>query len=70
MKKSKKSKIMKPIPNQDKCQFEVKDNIAPIIKPKDIFEGIKPSKKIPKGSHTMPDGSIMRNKDHKGKKKY
>ena len=70
MNKPKKSKVIKPVPNQDKCQFEVKDNIAPVIKEKDIFEGIKTSKKIPKGSHKMPNGRIMKDKDHKGKKKY
>ena len=34
----KKVKIMEPVPNQDKIQFEVKDNIEPKIKQKDIFE--------------------------------
>ena len=75
-KKKKKSKIMKPVPNQDKLQFEVKEKIKSVIKPKDIFEGIqtppkkKTKKKVPKGSHRMPDGSIMKDKDHKGKNKY
>tara|TARA_R110000796_G_scaffold233014_1_gene351476 strand:- start:43 stop:159 length:117 start_codon:yes stop_codon:yes gene_type:complete len=30
----------------------------------------KPKKKVPKGSHRMPDGSIMKDSAMKKKKKY
>ena len=30
----------------------------------------KPKGRVPKGSHRMPDGSIMKNSDMKKKKKY
>lgn len=32
-------------------------------------KGPKDKKKVPKGSHRMPDGKIMKDKDMKGKKK-
>ena len=32
---------------------------------RDIASSKKPKKKIPRGSHKMPDGSIMKNRDHK-----
>ena len=56
------------------------------VKAKDVFDSYTPPKKskdnkknnntgrkkgrVPKGSHRMPDGSIMKNSDMKKKKKY
>jgi len=59
------------------CQLDLKakNEKSKRLKPKDVFDYKKeePSdrKKVPKGSHRMPDGSIMKDKDMKpkGKKK-
>jgi len=62
------------------CQLNLKakNDKSKRLKPKDVFDYKKeePSdkqsnKKVPKGSHRMPDGSIMKDKDMKpkGKKK-
>lgn len=57
------------------CQLDLKakNEKSKRLKPKDVFDYKKeePSdrKKVPKGSHRMPDGSIMKDKDMKPKKK-
>ena len=53
-----------------------KDNDK-VVKPKEVFEGYKDKKKtkkkklkpVPKGSHRMPDGSIMKDSEMKKKTK-
>jgi hypothetical protein len=55
------------------CQLDLKakNEKSKRLKPKDVFDYKKeePSdrKKVPKGSHRMPDGSIMKDKDMKPK---
>ena len=57
--------------------LKIKNDKSKRLKPKDVFDYKKeePSdkqsnnKKVPKGSHRMPDGSIMKDKDMKPKKK-
>ena len=63
------------------CQLDLvkKREKSKRLKPKDVFDykKEKPSdrqsnnnkKKVPKGSHRMPDGSIMKDKDMKPKGK-
>ena len=55
-------------------QFNIKDSVEKNkkIKPKEVFGKDYNKKKVPKGSHRMPDGTIMKDKDmpnKKGKKK-
>ena len=73
-KKKKPEKKMKQCPNGE-CQHEVPKRVeeSKKIKPKEVFgANYKPKpkskKKVPKGSHRMPDGSIMKDKDMKKKK--
>jgi len=79
-KKNVKNVNVKPITNHDNIQIDIKKDLEEEtkIKPEKIFDGYnkKPKKKVkgkvPKGSHRMPDGSIMKNSDmtkSKGKKK-
>jgi len=57
-------------------ESQKKDNDK-VVKPKDVFVGYKDQKKpkkkkvksVPKGSHRMPDGSIMKDSDMKKKDK-
>lgn len=73
--KKKPVKNMKPCPNGE-CQHEVPKRVeeSKKIKPKEVFganykQQRKVGKgKVPKGSHRMPDGSIMKDKDMKKKK--
>lgn len=59
-------------------QFKVKDSVEKNkkIKPKEVFgsnyqkKKEKKKGKVPKGSHRMPDGSIMKDSDMKKKKGY
>lgn len=79
-KKKKPIRNMKPCLNGE-CQHEVPKRVeeSKKIKPKEVFgsnytstnspKKTKASKKVPKGSHRMPDGSIMKDKDMKKKKK-
>jgi len=49
--------------------YNIQKEIKPDkIEPDKIFDGYKKDKKVPKGSHRMPDGSIMKDKDMKKKK--
>jgi len=71
-KKKKPDKKMKQCPNGE-CQHEVPKRVeeSKKIKPKEVFATLpktKAKKKVPKGSHRMPDGSIMKDKDMKKKK--
>jgi len=70
-KKEKKPKKMKECPNGE-CQHEVPKAVAENkkVKPKEVFgPKYNEKKKVPKGSHRMPDGSIMKDSDMKSKKK-
>ena len=64
-------KKMKQCPNGE-CQHEVPKRVeqSKKIKPKEVFATLPKKKKgkVPKGSHRMPDGSIMKDKDMKKKK--
>ena len=54
--------------NEDCFNLEETQEDAKKIKSKDVFEGYKAPKsksKVPKGSHRMPDGSIMKDSDMK-----
>lgn len=58
------------------CQFDLvkEKNKDKKVKPKQVFDynnknNQKQEKKVPKGSHRMPDGSIMKDSDMKKKKK-
>ena len=68
-KKKKPDKKMKQCPNGE-CQHEVPKRVeqSKKIKPKEVFASVPKKKKVPKGSHRMPDGSIMKDKDMKKKK--
>ena len=58
-------------PMQFKVGESVKKNSR--LKSKDVFDKPKEKKKVPKGSHRMPDGTIMKDKDMpkaKSKSKY
>tara|TARA_R110002096_G_scaffold28391_6_gene86095 strand:+ start:123 stop:380 length:258 start_codon:yes stop_codon:yes gene_type:complete len=78
-KKKTKTKVQKPMssgtPNyKQKSQYDVEKEIKPDkIVEKDIFDGVSNKKgKVAKGSHRMPDGSIMKDsamKKSKSKKK-
>jgi hypothetical protein len=46
-----------------------KDNPPKISNKKMFVSNNKKDKKVPKGSHKMPDGSLMKDKDMKKKKK-
>ena len=49
-----------------RCQYNIQEDVVDQkkVKEKDVFDkGTK--KKVPKGSHRMPDGSIMKDKDMK-----
>ena len=61
MPKKKKSKLKKAPENY----YDMKDSVEK-DKMSEVF-GTKGGKKVPKGSHKMPDGSVM--KDSKMKKK-
>ena len=52
------------------CQFNVSEDIVENskVKEKDVFDKPK-KKKVPKGSHRMPDGSIMKDSDMPKKNK-
>jgi hypothetical protein len=79
--KSKQKKVknvmVKPIVNHDWIQINIMKelNDDKKIKPEKLFEGYsqpkkKPKKKrLPKGSHRMPDGSVMKDSDMKKKDK-
>jgi|TARA_R110000824_G_scaffold86025_2_gene213219 hypothetical protein len=79
--KSKQKKVknvmVKPIVNHDWIQINIMKelNDDKKIKPEKLFEGYsqpkkKPKKKpVPKGSHRMPDGSVMKDSDMKKKDK-
>ena len=64
MPKKKKSKLKKAPENY----YDMKDSVEKDkkVKMSEVF-GTKGGKKVPKGSHKMPDGSVM--KDSKMKKK-
>ena len=76
--KKKKTSAVKPMNTKiqgykQPLNFNVEKALKPNkINPKEIFDmtkgKVKP-KDVPKGSHRMPDGSIMKNKDMKKKKK-
>jgi len=71
--KKKPEKKMKECPNGE-CQHEVPKRVSESkkIKPKEVFASTPKKGKVPKGSHRMPDGSIMKDKDmtkSKGRKK-
>ena len=60
-------------PMVDKMEkMSYKKENPPKISNKKMFVTVtkKDEKKAPKGSHKMPDGSIMKDKDMKKKKKY
>jgi len=61
------SKSMKKADNGicSDCNYNIKEETVDKkkVKEKDVFE--KGKKKVPKGSHRMPDGSIMKDKDMK-----
>tara|TARA_B110000285_G_scaffold200993_1_gene235277 strand:+ start:198 stop:443 length:246 start_codon:yes stop_codon:yes gene_type:complete len=69
--KKKKTSVIKPMNTKiqgykQPLNFNVEKALKPNkINPKEIFD----MKDVPKGSHRMPDGSIMKNKDMKKKKK-
>ena len=77
VKSKKKPKKLKQLDRSDPYDpdpimpFMVKKDIANdrIVKETDVFEGktkgTKKKGKVPKGSHRMPDGSIMKNSDMK-----
>ena len=75
-KKQVKNVMVKPTTNHDKIQIDIfKDmNNEKKINPSKVFDGYKKttvkktkSKAVPKGSHRMPDGSIMKDSDMKKK---
>ena len=49
---------------------DVFDSYTPPKKSKDNKKNNKAKGRVPKGSHRMPDGSIMKDSDMKKKKKY
>ena len=69
--KKKKTSAVKPMNTKiqgykQPLNYNVEKALKPNkINPKEIFD----MKDVPKGSHRMPDGSIMKNKDMKKKKK-
>ena len=69
--KKKKTSSVKPMNTKiqgykQPLNFNVEKALKPNkINPKEIFD----MKDVPKGSHRMPDGSIMKNKDMKKKPK-
>tara|TARA_R110000737_G_scaffold157324_1_gene185847 strand:- start:14608 stop:14856 length:249 start_codon:yes stop_codon:yes gene_type:complete len=74
-KKVVKNVMVKPIVNHDLIQINLKQELddEKKIKPEKLFEGYSQPKKkkkpVPKGSHRMPDGSIMKDSDMKKKGK-
>ena len=52
------------------CQYNVSEDVVENkkVKEKDVFDKPK-KKKVPKGSHRMPDGSIMKDSDMPKKNK-
>ena len=54
-KNNKNVKVMKPVPNEDKLQFEVKEKQDTKLTEKDIFEGIKK-----KDKSTDPNTALTR----------
>lgn len=76
-----KTTYMKPVLNNGQpnsaLQFKVKESIAQSkkVRSKNVFDykglsnkSVNKKQKVPKGSHKMPDGTIMKDKDMK--KKY